>query len=441
MERLLYDYELKPTTWVYLSSLLTIAIFFKFSRFWSMRNLDLALLIGLSPGLLMVTHSGDIRYWGYVWLFVVSGLLLLRLVYDPRMVRRPLLEPNLSPGGLTFIAGCLLVFLLVNVVINKPTESDLEGVRKLDEILSGAAASPQDKSLMRHGPGYPWLHWVPSITTKAVSPKNPAVSEEAGKFMIQAATARTMAILSHLAVVIGIVMIGVWHFDNIRTGVAAATLYLLLPYTALMTGRVDHVLPAALLVWAIAAYRRPLVSGILLGLAAGAIYYPVFLLPLWVGFYWRGGLARFAIGFAATLAVMVVPLVFTSANLDQFVVQIKMMFGWPNFTAPIAEGFWSFHNSTNPYRIPVLVAFLVTCGVFAIWPAQKNLGTLLSCSAAVMLGAQFWIAGAGGIYQAWYLPLLLLTMFRPNLEDRVAMATVGAGWFARRRNGLRQQAA
>lgn len=441
MERILYEYELKPTTWVYLSSLLTIAIFFKFSRFWSMRNLDLVLLIALSPGLLMVTHSGDIRYWGYVWLFVVGGLLLLRLWIDPSMVRRPLLEPNLSPGGLTFIAGCLLVFLMVNVVINKPTESDLEGVRKLDEILSGAAASPQDQSLMRHGPGYPWLHMVPSITTKAVSPKDPAVSEEAGKFMVQAATARTMAILSHLAVVIGIVTIGVWHFDNIRTGVAAATLYLLLPYTALMTGRVDHVLPAALLVWAIAAYRKPLVAGILLGLAAGAIYYPIFLLPLWLGFYWRGGLARFSAGFVATLALMVVPLAFTSANLDQFIVQIKMMFGWPNFTAPIAEGFWSFHHSANPYRIPVLVGFLVMCGVFAIWPAQKNLGALLSCSAAVMLGTQFWLAGAGGVYQAWYLPVLLLTMFRPNLEDRVALATLGDGWFARRRTGYRQQAA
>ncbi len=56
-----------------------------------------------------------------------------------------------------------------------------------------------------------------------------------------------MAILSHLAVVIGMVLIGYRHFDNIRTGIAAATLYLLLPYTAQMTGRVDHVLPAALL--------------------------------------------------------------------------------------------------------------------------------------------------------------------------------------------------
>jgi len=48
----------------------------------------------------------------------------------------------------------------------------------------------------------------------------------------------------------------------------------------------------------------------------------------------------------------------------------------------------------------------------------------LSCSAAVMLVTQFWHAHQGGIYMAWYLPLLLLTIFRPNLEDRVALTAV-----------------
>ena len=42
--------------------------------------------------------------------------------------------------------------------------------------------------------------------------------------------------------------------------------YLLLPYTATMTGRVDHVLPGALVLWAIAAYRRPFLAGVLCAL-------------------------------------------------------------------------------------------------------------------------------------------------------------------------------
>ena len=57
-EFLFHYYPVHPTTWVYLSSLLMIGLFFKFSRFWSVRNLDLVLLILLAPGLLLV-HFGD----------------------------------------------------------------------------------------------------------------------------------------------------------------------------------------------------------------------------------------------------------------------------------------------------------------------------------------------------------------------------------------------
>jgi hypothetical protein len=57
----------------------------------------------------------------------------------------------------------------------------------------------------------------------------------------------------------------------------------------------------------------------------------------------------------------------------------------------------------------------------------------MCCTAAIMVAAQFWHRFHGGTYMAWYLPLLLLTIFRPNLEDRVALAVLGEGWFTRRR--------
>ena len=110
-----------------------------------------------------------------------------------------------------------------------------------------------------------------------------------------------MAILSQLAIVIGVVLVGVRHFDNVKAGIAAATLYLLLPYTAMWTGNVTHALPGALLVWAIVFYRWPLLAGAMIGLAFGTIYYPVFLLPLWISFYWQRGLVRFLIGVLLTV--------------------------------------------------------------------------------------------------------------------------------------------
>ena len=50
MTYVLFRYDMNPTTWVYLSSLLIIGIYFKFRRFWSVRNLDLLALIAFAPG-------------------------------------------------------------------------------------------------------------------------------------------------------------------------------------------------------------------------------------------------------------------------------------------------------------------------------------------------------------------------------------------------------
>jgi hypothetical protein len=51
----------------------------------------------------------------------------------------------------------------------------------------------------------------------------------------------------------------------------------------------------------------------------------------------------------------------------------------------------------------------------------------------VLLGSQFWKAHNGGLFMAWYLPVLLLVVFRPNLENRVAMLMLSPEWFPRRR--------
>src|SRR6478735_715578 len=61
MSEILFHYQkINPTTWVYVSSLLMFGLFFQFNRFWSVRNLDLVLLILLAPGLLMVNEARDL---------------------------------------------------------------------------------------------------------------------------------------------------------------------------------------------------------------------------------------------------------------------------------------------------------------------------------------------------------------------------------------------
>ena len=139
----------------------------------------------------------------------------------------------------------------------------------------------------------------------------------------------------------------------------AAVLYLLLPYTSMMTGRVMHVLPAALLIWAVVFYRRPEVAGGFLGFAMGAVYYPFFLLPLWIGFYWQRGLARFAVGVALSLTLVVLSLVFTTSDMADFWEQVRRIFGIMIPRTQGLEGFWqSLDVAYRVYRFPVLAAFI-----------------------------------------------------------------------------------
>jgi len=435
MQEILFGYKLNPTTWAYVSSLMILGIYFKFHRFWSVRNLDLVALLCFSPGLLLIylgvdpelqkkdpVQAAQLIRAGYVWLFATGGVVLVRLLLDPVMVRRPLLEPNLNASGLTFTGAALLVFLMANI-ITSPKE------RLEYRLAVAAAAQPEDKTLA--DPGFPpferFARFPNKVMVAAVS-SEPAMRRT---MLLRAFETHAAAILAHLAIVAGMVWIGYRHFDNIHTGVAAATLYLLAFYTSQLTSQVNYAVPAMLLVWALAAYRLPVLSGLLAGFAAGLIYYPLFLLPLWGGFYWRRGAVRFFAGVVLALGSMVLVLALVRSSTADLWDQAGMMFGWRNPLHVEPTGLWHFYD--NAFRIPVLAAFLAICGGLALWPAHKNLGTLLSCSAAVMLATQFWHANQGGLAMAWYLPLLVLTIFRPNLEDRIALSAVRPAWGRRRK--------
>ncbi|MEX0669630.1 MAG: hypothetical protein WD060_04130 [Pirellulales bacterium] len=443
MSDILFQYHrVNPTTWFYFASLLSVALFFKFNRLWSIRNVDLLGLVLMAPGILAVEYGGykanvPDQQLGYVWIFVVSAWFLVRMLCDSMMVRRPMLEPNLTTGGLVFLGMSLLVFLLANVITTRPQRDDMAGAAGATRLEARDANVDADQ-LARLGPGYPLLFLLPQISTQRMffapdAADEPPESGDSNRRIVHETTARIMAIVSQLAIVIGMVVIGWRHFENTRLGIAAAVFYLLLPYTATMTGRVDHVLPGALMLWAIAAYRRPCIAGGLIGLAMGTIYYPVFLLPLWCSFYWERGVRRFALGVATALMSLVVALWFTSPDAAVFLGQLRQMFGWifPNEVS--LEGFWALPMQDAVFRLPVLAAFVAMISTLAIWPAPKNLGTLMSCTAAVLLGSQFWKAHNGGLFMAWYLPVLLLVVFRPNLENRVAMLMLTPEWFPRRR--------
>ena len=513
-----FDYQpIAHSTWAYLSSLLMLTLFFKFNRFWSVRNFDLVLIILLAPGILLIDYGlrlekvastepvADVKLefpqtaeeaannraasnqraeavagrvsqdspldadaetetkaeaergpegaeidsaktepnptavikqarrdrqlelgqwsqrYGYIWLFSISALIMIRMLLDPVLIRRPVLLPNLSIGALVFLGCSLLTFLIVNIITVGVSEDDMSGARSAVKMLQRETAEQSEMvQLQRHGPGFPLFHLFPVIPTfdtgeqllktDADRPQNDARYR---------AAAKSLAIIGQGALILGLILIGFYHFNNFSIGVGMATIYLMLPYTTLFTGAVLHVLPGALLVWAIVCFRRPWIAGVFIGLATGVSYYPLFLLPLWISFYWENGVKRFVSGVVIALSICIAGLLMTSSDLAHFGTQLRATFG---FWLPMMdglEGIWGLGWSRS-YRLPILVAFFLFCISFVFWPIRKNLGTLIAYTCAIMIGVQFWHGFGGGLFMAWYLPAALMIIFRPAMEGRVA---------------------
>ncbi len=416
MEGLLSGYQVNEETWFYLSLLLIVAIFFRFSRVWSLRNLDLTLLLALSPGLLFLRERTSV---GDVWLFAATGVVLVRLFFDTLLTRRPRMEQNLNTAGMTFLCLATFVFLTTKVIVDPPSQKTMEVVQNSDSMIHRQTVDPNSPNATtpaeteNAGPGAVLLHAPGVLASKVVTPADGVSGQElTGSDYV---AARITAVFAHLMVVLGLITFGKVHFRNLHSGIAMGMLYLLLPCTAYDVQEVNHVLPAGLIVWAFVAYRKPIVSGCLIGLACGTLYFPIFLLPLWMVFYGRKGALRFTGALVAVAAVLIGSFALITPDVQTF---MNKSFGWFNwktldFLSSGGRGFWSDIGAA--YRLPIFAAYLIMLTCLVIWPRKKNLEHLLGYSTAIIVGTLFWYPVQGPIYLLWYLPLTIMVVFRPRL--------------------------
>ncbi|MFL5342137.1 MAG: hypothetical protein ACJ8F7_18480, partial [Gemmataceae bacterium] len=380
-------------------------LFLKFNRFFSIRNIDVLSLYLLVPGFLFLmdaarhTDHGEtyrqLTLYGYIWLMAGSLFLFIRCLLDLTLIGRPALLPNLNLSGLAWLSGAMF-FCMVPIAARLPEEL-LKPVGQRSaamDVLSKASSETVDQ-----------------VQSLAGGDRNAALT----RFWVS----RTIAVLCHLAVVTALVLIGAVHFQNTTSGVAAATFYLLLPYTAFHIGQAHHVFPAALLIWAVYCYRRPSLAGLLLGLAAGSCFFPALTLPVWLSFYRRAGMGRFLLAFALAAGVslgLTGLVLWVDGRLAQSLQLVLSLADWQPWQATDLESIW--RGVHGAYRLPVFMLYLMFVVLTAFWPRPKNLAHVVALCAAVLIGIQFWHADRGGVYVLWYLPLMMLIVFRPNLTDR-----------------------
>ncbi len=451
------DFSLpNATTWFYFSFLLAVALFFKFGRLLSIRNSDVVMLFLLVPGLLVLqsTRLGpapirdhpavqaaslvaqtsmpasaatiaapigvyaqhphaalDAGRWlwiGYLWLICGSGYFFARCLFDLALVQRPALSANLTFGGLAWLAGAMLICLIA--VAFRPYEHAVRAAVSSAStiVIAPPAAPPQGAAVF--------------LLQHLFDPPDWAF--------------RLFAVLCHVAVMLGLLIVGWRHFGDASAGMAAATFYLMLPYTGLYVGQAGQAWPAALLVWAVATYRYPILAGTLLGLATGTAFFPLVVLPVWTGFYAGRGAGRFLFAWTLTLGLCLANLAVIVMDTEQMPAGLpEALSAWLPWRVPATEGFWTGVHAA--YRLPVFIAYLAFVLATAVWPSPKNLAHVLALSAAAVIGLQFWYGEQGGVHVLWYMPLLLLLAFRPNLQDHRPPSIVAAkDWLYRARDGL-----
>ncbi len=408
---LVADLGIGTNTWVFGTLLLCVTLFFKFGRFWSIRNLDLVLIFVLAPGMMiLVGHRSDPPWWAFFWLFLGSFLWLVRCLLDLGLTRRPLLEPNLNASGLACLAvGVIGLFIAETVSL--PVE---EGTKR------NPADSKPDK----------WAEKPPgeSLVEEAMknSPLGSSIrTSETPRVILK----RVLACLAQIGLVLGLIGVGWKHFDRPISGLSAATCYLLLPYSRFALVDTGQLIPAALVVAALFFYTRPIVAGVLIGLASGWMPACLGLIPLWAGFYRKRGFWRFvacgvAVASVCGLLGLLVPGLDAWARAlgARSLAEAGLL---PGVEAPALGSFWS--GIEPSYRLPVLIVYLALVIAVTLLPTEKNLGELIGLSAALLVASQFWYLDAGGTLVVLYLPLVILLMFRPNLAMKRAFPRVPRG--------------
>jgi hypothetical protein len=396
-DALVGDLGLPPEVWLFLTVLSCLVLFFKFGRFWSVRNLDLLLLYAQTPGLVrLVGRTESQSFVAFLWLFAGATIWIFRCFVDLGLTRRPLLEPNMNSGGLAlFMTGLLGLVLVETLILPEP---------------SGMARNPADPHADQAGRDL--------AGTVSGSGTERVVGQVLSKAPPASELKRVAAAIGHLGIVVGLVMIGWRNFERPVIGFAMGVCYLILPYSRIALLDSGQLVPASLVVLAVLAYRQPIVSGSLIGVASAWMPAVIAIVPLWTGFYWRRGARRFV----AAVCVLLLTGAILGWSLPVFAAWAQALGSrtlaeagllW-NSGAPSAGSFWAFVEPA--YRLPVLVVYTAVALVCAYWPAGKDLAHMIALSAVLLVGSQFWYLDEGGTHVVLYLPLIILIVFRPNLQ-------------------------
>jgi hypothetical protein len=424
----------------------------------SARNTDLLLMF--ASGAIFfdaMRFFGVMRSPSYLnlldWVFItVVGLnlaIIARAVVAVRRSGGTRWTPNLPIRILAPLAIALVVVDIGAALLRPPDDAGWFvnlGAQRLrergrmpygDPLLTGTPGAAYGPLL--YAAHVPFQLLLSPSPVNAVSPSRPDLTSATPYYLPPAKATQLCTVAFHLAGVVAL-FLAARRLADARVAWGLVCLYCGSLAILGIGGREDqvagitfvsHVAPASMTLVAFAALRSPALSGALLAMSTGVGFYPAFMAPAWLGFYWNDAArrTRFAIGFglaAAIIAGSVYLMSRPAGERSRLGTIMYDTFGHhtdPRGYGSSAFGFWGQREGirrvlstpliggsglTSPAWL-TFAAFLAATFFLARGRGPAELALL---AGAVAIGATLVKPHATGTYLAWSYPLLLLGLLR-----------------------------
>jgi Glycosyltransferase family 87 len=382
--------------WIWIPlCLLFLAPFFDPKRPFRLIHLDLVVLLSFGVAQLLF-NEGKLDVWVPA-VYPVLIYLLVRLLlagFKPRERRERLIPVARDSWLLVGLVLLLIGRLVLNVVDSEVIDVGYSSVVGADNLVHGGEIS-----------GYGPLMFLAYVPFELVFPWH-------GSWDAVPA-AHAAALTFDLLTVVGLVLLG----RSLRAGREGRTLGLALafawvafPYsTYVLQSNTNDGLVAMLLVYTMLALRTPAGSGLMLGLATAAKFFPAALAPLFAagtGDRRPRSLLRFAGTFAAVCLVAVYVVLPDGGIGELWRDTIGYQLGRES---PFSM--WGLHPSLEPLQLLLEAATAAMCVAFAWVPRRRDARQVAALAAAAVIALQlcatYWLF----FYVAWFAPLALVAIF------------------------------
>lgn len=441
---------------VLLSLLVILTVAFDYRRPLDGRNVDVLLLFLSGACLFNVMRFFDrlnqrayldLLDWVFTAVFALSAAVLVRCLIRARRPDRVPWTPNLRTPAL---AGLALALLAADVTLAVAREPDDAGyfVNLGAQRLRERGRLPYGDPLLTGTPGaayapllyaahVPFQLAVSPEPVNRTSPARPRLGAESTYFLPPRLATQLCTAAFHLTGVLGL-FLAVRRLADERAAWGLVCLYAGSLAVLGIGGEefsvagitfVSHVAPASMTLLAFAALPSPALSGVLLVAAAAVGFYPAFLGPAWLGYYWRNGAARWR--FIAACAI-------TSVALSGAVLALSAPAGGRSTLGTFLHdsfghhtdsqgygrspfGFWGQRGGVreaamtplagSTFTTPAWLSLIGLIGLSFVLAIGRSPVSLALLAGAVAIAATLVKPHATGTYLAWYYGLVLIGLF------------------------------